>query len=70
MSESGSVSDLVVEVVESFFETSNESGDIEWFVDRLPLMTFSLKLSLEAWIVKLNNSLGGLSNSKVSNLES
>ena len=58
MSESGSVSDLVVEsVVESFFETSNESGDIEWFVDRLPLMTSSLKLSLEAWIVKLNNSI-------------
>ena len=30
--------------------------DIERVVDRLPLMTYGLKLSLEAWILKFNIS--------------
>ena len=34
----------------------NSILDIEWFVDRLPLMAYGLKLSLEAWILKSKNS--------------
>ena len=57
MSESEFVSDLVESVVESFFETSNESGDKEWFAIVCHLWHLAKKLSLEDWILELNSSI-------------
>ena len=38
-----------IKIVQSFYYTDHES---ERVVDHLPLMTYGLKLSLEAWILK------------------
>ena len=41
--------------LEFTFFSYNNKKILERVVDRLPLMTYGLKLSLEAWILKFNN---------------